>query len=201
MGSFNQAHLAILLILLIPLGAIVYVLIGKNEPAEIKSDSEVFQISRDNNIKTPRLAALVIATAGLYFIIYLSHLERIFDKHCGSNLGKKKIVLSYMISWGWFAYFGQFGSAASAISFVLWLVSMSLLIYWSFTVKKLLEDYALFKVKTVLKLNAFYVVFLNVFYICYCLNDLEEVKKRNDYAVNMQRSIAESNDSGEQKPG
>ncbi len=51
-------------------------------------------------------------------------------------------------------------------------------IIWSFRAKRALEEYCFIEHKVDLKMKGFYTFLFTVFYINYCINDLQEVQRR-----------------------
>jgi hypothetical protein len=152
----------------------------------LESKSVGLKLITENNIKTSELVIKTILSAGIYYWLYIWHLQKIIDNNCNSKLEQSKLLLIGICINGWASYFMQFGSKTAAFAGFLFLIGLGLIIYWNFKAKKIIEDYALYVVKTNLRLNAFYLFFLGEFYICYCINDLEDLKKRNDQIIALQ---------------
>lgn len=140
----------------------------------------------DNNITTGQLFVKTLLSAGLYYWINIWQLEKVIDKNCNSKLSQSKLLLITICIYGWGSYLLQFGIKTATLAGILIIIASGILIYWNFKVKKVLEDYALYALKTNLRMNGFYTFILGQFYFCYCINDLEELKKRNDQIIALQ---------------
>lgn len=64
-----------------------------------------------------------------------------------------------------------FGSGLSLGLAVLYIV-------WAFKAKKVIEEYAINQHRVDPKINSAYTLFLNIFYICYCINDLPNEQRK-----------------------
>ncbi|MBR2123840.1 MAG: hypothetical protein IJ934_01475 [Acetobacter sp.] len=71
-----------------------------------------------------------------------------------------------------------FLSVAYGFSFFGWeIVYFALLVYWSFLAKREIERYASQQMCISYEMNSFYTVVFNMYYINYCLNDLQEASE------------------------
>jgi hypothetical protein len=67
------------------------------------------------------------------------------------------------------------------LDLLLTIPSLALFVFYlifSFKCKKALQSYALNEYKIDLKMNVFYTILFNQFYINYCINDLPEAQKK-----------------------
>ncbi len=66
------------------------------------------------------------------------------------------------------------------LSGLLSIASAVMIILWAFKAKSALQAYALNEFKFELKMNPFYTFIFNIYYIVYCINDMEsELQKHN----------------------
>lgn len=61
-----------------------------------------------------------------------------------------------------------------ALSGILSLACAVMYVVWAFKARDALRQYALNTFRFDLKMNAFYTVIFNVFYITYCINDMQQ---------------------------
>ncbi|MGA4650101.1 hypothetical protein ACK6WK_22305 [Citrobacter portucalensis] len=66
------------------------------------------------------------------------------------------------------------GDILLAISGLLSVASGVMYVVWAFKARTALRHYALNTFRFDLKINAFYTVLFNVFYITYCINDMQQ---------------------------
>jgi Kef-type K+ transport system membrane component KefB len=64
------------------------------------------------------------------------------------------------------------------IGLLISLAGNVLYVVWAFKAKQALQEYCLDEYRIDLKMNVFYVVLMNVYYINYCINDLPEVQRK-----------------------
>lgn len=131
------------------------------------------------NTKTRDLVLLSIATMGIYLILWLY-------KNCSiiETITKNKIASNTYIIWiavclGLMSAFGNIAELVF-VSLGLEIAYGVLIIVWAFKAKKVIQEYALNEHKIYLRMNAFYTVIFNIFYINYCINDLSEAKRKQE---------------------
>ena len=107
----------------------------------------------DNNITTSQLFVKILLSAGLYYWINIWQLEKVIDKNCNSKLSQSKLLLISICIYGWGSYLLQFGIKTATLAGILIIIASGILIYWNFKVKKVLEDYALYALKTNLRMK------------------------------------------------
>jgi hypothetical protein len=153
-----------------------------NRDYSIDDNSNFMKLVSDNNLTTAKLIILTIATGGVYSYIYIWHLQKIIvDKfHPDKNLNKIVLIYICMLSWSTYVQF-LFGDDIRVLAGILTSFAYGFWVYWSIQVRKILEDNALYKFNINLRLNIVYTVIFGIYYFCYCINDLENIKKREDY--------------------
>jgi len=137
--------------------------------------SSITELKDALNTKTLNLYLLAIATGGIYPIIWISNNIKSIE-----STTKKKIIDDNFIIWIAVCVGLGMSLAAAGIGLVFSLASIVLYAVWAFRVKSALQEYALNEHKVDLKMNAFYTFLFNVYYINYCINDLPEVKRKQD---------------------
>ena len=148
----------------------------------IGDDSELVRLVSDNNLTTTKLIILTIATAGIYSYIYNWHLQKVINDKFYPDKNLNKILLIYTCMFSWMSYVQiLFGDDIRVLAGILTLFAIGFWVYWNFRVKKVLEDIALYKFNINLRLNNFYTLIFGIYYFCYCINDLENIKKRDNY--------------------
>ena len=143
--------------------------------------STITELKDTINTKTVNLVLLTIATGGIYPILWLYKNSSILE-----SITKKKISDNNFIIWlavcvglgGALAGTGE--EALDIIAGLLTIGSWVLYIIWSFKAKASLQEYALNEHKIDLRMNAFYTFLFTIFYINYCVNDLPEVKRKQE---------------------
>ena len=142
--------------------------------------NDISTLKNKINTKTINFLLLSFVTAGIYPLLWLYRNQSII-----SEVTKSKITDDIFIIW--IAVCGGLGGALSKIDTDLILVLSGLLsiastvlyIVWTFKTRKALQNYALNEFRFEYKMNIFYTIFLNIYYINYCINDLpDELQKQ-----------------------
>lgn len=128
---------------------------------------------------TWKLVLLTVATAGLYPILWLAQTTNLIK-----DVTKTSVVADHYAIWmigvaGWSGVLvgakdrdlNEFGTGMSLGLTILYIV-------WAFKAKKAIEEYAINQHRVDPKMNSFYTFFLNIFYVCYCINDLPEEQRK-----------------------
>ena len=133
------------------------------------------------NTKTMNLFLLTIATAGIYPLLWLYNNYKVIDKTTSSTTANDTYVIWIAVCVGLGGAFSGLGEETlDAISGILTLASSVLYIVWAFRAKKALQEYSLNTHKIDFKMNAFYTLLFNIFYINYCINDLPEAQRKHN---------------------
>ncbi|HDY7923017.1 MULTISPECIES: DUF4234 domain-containing protein [Vibrio] len=141
--------------------------------------SDISSLKDTINTKTLNLVLLTIATAGIYPLLWLYRNQTII-----SDVTKSKVTNDIFIIW--IAVCAGLGGVFSNVdedlflmlSGILSIASTVLYIVWAFKAKKALQNYALNEFRFELKMNVFYTILFNVYYINYCINDLPEALRK-----------------------
>jgi hypothetical protein len=141
--------------------------------------SDINELKDAINSKTSTFALLTLATVGLYPLLWLARNSDII-----AGLTKHRLVeASYLV---WIAVCIGIGHALSVVQddmaagggLLFSVAASALYIVWAFRAKKAIEAYCLDTFHIDLRMNAFYTLMFNVFYVNYCINDLAEVQRR-----------------------
>jgi hypothetical protein len=157
--------------------------------------STITELKGAVNTKTLNLVLLAIATGGIYPILWLYRNTPVIE-----SITKRKIAPDSFIIWiaVCFGLSGMLGGAEESGALVIaGLLSVGagvLSIIWAFKARVALQEYALNEHKIDLRMNAAYTLLLFVYYVNYCINDLPEVKRKQEVlggkaaAVNSQQA-------------
>lgn len=128
---------------------------------------------------TWKLVLLTIATAGLYPILWLAQTTQLLREET-----KAQIVANWYPVWligvaGWVSALystrdrslGEFAAGLSLGMAVLYII-------WAFKAKSALEEWAIATHRVDPKMNSFYTLFMNIYYVNYCINDLPEEERK-----------------------
>jgi len=143
--------------------------------------SHINELKDAINTKTVNFVLLTIATAGIYPILWLYRCSPIIEKITTKKLtdGTFVIWLAVCIGLGK-SLIGSGEEALDIIAGILTIASAVLYIVWAFKAKSAIEEFALNEYRIDLRMNGFYTLFLTIFYINYCINDLPEAKRRQE---------------------
>ena len=145
----------------------------------------MLELKNKIDTKTINLVLLVIATAGIYLILWLNDNYKIIDKITKTKTADDVYIIWIAVTLGLSGMFNVPGDQELLlISFMLTIAYLTLCVIWAFRAKKAFENYLLIKYKIDLKMNAFYTVIFNIYYINYCINDLPEIQKKQQILNN-----------------
>jgi len=143
------------------------------------------------NIKTGNFVLLSFATAGLYPLFWIwensKHIDEVTETKTIDNVYLLWLIACY--GWSTVLYVEDIKELLF-LSGVFSLVSGVLCVVWAFRVRRALQNYALNEYGIYLQMNRFYTVFLNLYYINYCINDLPEVLRKQQVFTDMETSRA-----------
>lgn len=134
--------------------------------------------------KTLNIVLLSIATAGIYPLLWLWRNVRVINEVTGHNTASDVFLIWMAVCAGLSGVFaGSEDLFSLLISLGLTIGLCVLYIVWAFAAKRALQDFAL-KHGVDLRMNGFYTFLFTAYYINYCINDLPEVKRRQDALAN-----------------
>lgn len=142
-------------------------------------------------ISTLRMAFLAIITGGIYPLLWLYRNQSVIIDETKKQFSTDTLVIWLAICTGMvyslkslihptvneYTYeLGYSGTAMVASLFVIGfgLASCVLYVVWAFKAKEAIQQYALTQFRFDLKMNVFYTMIFNVYYINYCINDMPE---------------------------
>jgi len=145
----------------------------------LMKENNVSMLRKQVGIKTLNFLLLSIATYGIYNIMWLFKTNTVME----SNLGRKvcnNIILYILAAFIGWSSLCAIDPSLVFISNFLRITSGVFYIIWAFKAKKAIQNTMLNDYKIDYKMNSFYTFIFNVYYINYCINDLEdEVNKEN----------------------
>lgn len=141
--------------------------------------SDISGLKNKINTKTLNLFLLTIATAGIYPLLWLYRNQAIISEVTKSKVTDDTFIIWIAVCAGLGGVFSNVDEDFFLIfSGILSLASTVLYIVWAFKAKKALQNYALNEFRFELKMNVFYTIFFNLYYINYCINNLPEAFKK-----------------------
>ncbi|PVZ87434.1 hypothetical protein C9426_12755 [Serratia sp. S1B] len=155
------------------------------------TDKTVNTLKNSINTKVLNFFLLTIATGGIYPMMWLY----LNQKKLTDEMKNDFIAIDYPL---WLAVVTGFGWLLSDIgiaisnnvtildhaSTLLSLASGVMTIIWAFKAKTALQTYALNEFKFELKMNPFYTFIFNIYYIVYCINDMEAELQKHQIIYN-----------------
>jgi Domain of unknown function (DUF4234) len=133
---------------------------------------------------TLKMVLLGIVTFGIYKVIWLLERYKIFNEMSGREaIGKSFIlVMPVMMGLGHLLMLiaigaGTYNGSSSSIFDFVWMI---MIIVASFRISKIMEFFYLQKFGLDLKFNPVYLVLFDVYYINYCINELEEIEQKEN---------------------
>ncbi|HAJ6271345.1 TPA: DUF4234 domain-containing protein [Escherichia coli] len=139
------------------------------------------------NTKVLNFVLLSFATGGIYPLMWLYLNQSKLTEEMKSEFVAKDYPLWLAVATGFGWLLSDIGMAVSdnvtvfdLVAKLLMYASMVMFLVWAFKAKKSLQAYALNEFKFELKMNPFYTFIFNIYYIVYCINDMEsELQKHN----------------------
>lgn len=137
--------------------------------------------------KVMNFVLLSIVTGGIYPMMWLYlNQPKLTEQMKNDFLAKDyPLLLAIITGFGWLL--SDIGIAINSdvtlldqVARVFSLASTAMIIVWAFKAKAALQAYALNEFKFELRMNPFYTFIFNVYYIVYCINNMEsELQKHN----------------------
>lgn len=137
--------------------------------------------------KVAKFVLLSVVTGGIYSMMWLYLNQPKLTEHMKNEFVAKDYPLWLAIVTGFGWLLSDIGIAVSdnvtvfdLVAKQLMYASMIMYLVWAFKAKKALQAYTLNEFKFEVKMNLFYTFIFNIFYIVYCINDLEsKLQKHN----------------------
>ena len=122
---------------------------------------------------------LTLATAGLYPLLWIYRNNPVINETTETKTVDDSFILWLTACFGLSQVFMRVNyDVMVLLGIFLSLTANVLYVILAFKMKSALQEYALQKHRLDLRMNAFYTLLFSVFYINYCVNDLEEVERK-----------------------
>lgn len=149
------------------------------------TDITINTLSQRLNTRTLHFVLLSMATCGVWPLLWLYKKQEIISDTTGYPLYGNLFTIWLTVCFGLSRQLGVMaapdpygydstGDILLAISGLLSVASGVMYVVWAFKARTALRHYALNTFRFDLKMNAFYTVLFNVFYITYCINDMQQ---------------------------
>ncbi|CAI1115644.1 DUF4234 domain-containing protein [Serratia proteamaculans] len=146
---------------------------------------DISTLSQRLNTRTLHFVLLTLVTCGIWPLLWLYKKQDIISDTTGYPVCGNLFIIWLAACFGLSRQFGMMASPDLAgydtssdtllvLSAVLSLACGVMYIVWAFKARAALRHYALNTFRFDLKMNAFYTVLFNVFYITYCINDMSQ---------------------------
>lgn len=141
--------------------------------------SAIHDLKDQVNIKTSTLVLLTVATAGLYPLLWTWQNTRVIESVTRIAVVGRTYLIWMAVVAGWAGVLGGVRDKDVSVFGGLLSIALAVLyIVWAFKAKKSLEEYALKEFRVDARMNSFYTLALNIYYINYCINDLPEAQRK-----------------------
>ncbi|WMT14892.1 hypothetical protein [Serratia fonticola] len=158
-------------------------------------DKNVNMLKDSINTKVLNFFLLTIATGGIYPMMWLYLNQKKLTEEMKSNFvaNDYPLWLAVVTGFGWLIVDISYAisnteTALDHIATLLSIASAIMLIVWSFKAKTALQAYALNEFKFELKMNPLYTFIFNVYYIVYCINNMESELQKHKIIFNQQNT-------------
>lgn len=147
--------------------------------------TDINTLSQRLNTRTLHFVLLSMATCGIWPLLWLYKKQDIISEATGYPLCGNLFIIWLTVCFGLSRQLGAMaapdpygydstGDILLALSGLLSVASVVMYVVWAFKTRTALRHYALNTFRLDLKMNAFYTVLFNVFYITYCINDIPQ---------------------------
>lgn len=131
------------------------------------------------NTKTLNFVLLSIVTLGIFNVMWLFKNNNQIEEILEEKILDHRVIIVLAAVIGWSSIFSS-EPDLEVLGGILSILSSVFYIVWAFKSKKALQKLMLNEHKIDYKMNSFYTFFFNVYYINFCINELEEeVEKSN----------------------
>ncbi|ACX86297.1 DUF4234 domain-containing protein [Pectobacterium parmentieri] len=147
--------------------------------------SDISDLKQRLDTKTLNFVLLTMVTCGVWPIVWLFKKQNIISEVTKYPFSNELFVLWIAICFGMSRQLASMVSpdiygydptndTLLALSGILSLASVVLYVVWAFKARTALRHYALMEFKFDLKMNVFYTIVFNVYYITYCINAMPD---------------------------
>ncbi len=152
--------------------------------------NDISALSKKINTSTLHFALLSLVTGGVWPLMWLYKKQDIISETTGYPFSSKTFIIALAVCFGLSHQISSvispdvyddasFSNILLSIGGLLSVASGVMMIVWSFRARTALRHYALNTFQFDLKMNAFYTVLFNVFYITYCINDMQQAQAKH----------------------
>ncbi|NJB68284.1 hypothetical protein GGQ74_001957 [Desulfobaculum xiamenense] len=143
--------------------------------------AEIHTLKNEVATKTWNLVLLAAATGGIFPIMWLYRKAPIINKITKITGVNDLLIIWIAVCAGLCGVFSSdpTNELMIGISGLLGLGNFVLYITAAFKMKTQIQEYALHELKLDLPMNRFYTCIFNIFYINYCINDMENVYRKH----------------------
>lgn len=147
--------------------------------------TDINTLSQRLNTRTLHFVLLSMTTCGVWPLLWLYKKQDIISETTGYPLYGNLFIIWLTVCFGLSRQLGAMaapdpygydstGDILLALSGLLSVASAAMYVVWAFKARTALRHYALNAFRFDLKMNAFYTMLFNVFYITYCINDMQQ---------------------------
>lgn len=146
------------------------------------------EIKKENNLGTLKFFIFSLITFGIYPLFRIKTHADLIQRFSGQEVVTQNFILGYRLSLvvcfisGIVLDFFEESTVLSLVDFAAVVVNFVMPIIFSFRARKILENYVSENYRITYRLNGFYTFVFNLFYINYCLNDLENDVPKSQFA-------------------
>ena len=133
---------------------------------------KITELKNRINLKTLNFVLLAIATAGIYTYIYLFKTNTDMEDILEQKILDQSVIIIAIALYGWGDFFVVVGP--EVLGFILQISGFIIVLVWAFKSRKAIQNVMLHDHKIDYKMNTFYTFIFNIYYINYCINELEE---------------------------
>lgn len=131
------------------------------------------------NMTTGKLVLLTVLTMGIYPVLWVAKTNDQIKKVSNTEVVSESYPIWMAGCAGWAAVFASAHNNDANMFGLLFNLALAVLyVIWAFKAKAVIENYVVSTFRVDPGLNNAYAIIFNIFYICYCINDLPEAQKK-----------------------
>lgn len=147
---------------------------------------DISELKNKINLKTFHFFLLALFSGGIYTFMWMYKNQTIINKVVAKEIVSNNFIILIATLYGFSLNFlGEANFFVSITVLIIGVINFFVLsAIWAFKNKSALQEYVLITYKVDLKMNVFYTFLFGSLYINYCINDLSEVKRKQDIIQN-----------------
>jgi hypothetical protein len=139
----------------------------------------ILELKEQAYVKTLNFIGLTLITGGIYVILWFAKNNEDIENLFNAEKSNKNYTIYLAVCLGLGTVLNSFMVLElMLIAQILPIIYSILLIIWALKIKKAMLSYAINEYKVNYSMNTFYTVIFNLYYINYCIDDLNNIVEK-----------------------